>query len=128
MKKKFQNEIDAHIKRAQESIDASHELLNNGHYDFSASRSYYAVFYASSALLLSKEFEFGKHSGVIAAIHQQFIKTGKIDKSFGKNLNWLFELRSIGDYGVILHVGKDESKEAIKIAKSYLEVIKRLIN
>ena len=128
MSKKFQKEIEAHIKRADESIEAARELLKNNHYDFSASRSYYAAFYVSSALLLSEELEFGKHSGVLAAIHQKFIKSGKIEKNFGKDLNWLFELRSVGDYGVIIHVGKDEAKEAIKIAENYVTVIKQLIS
>jgi uncharacterized protein (UPF0332 family) len=127
MSKKFHKEIEAYIKRADESIEAAKELLINGHFDFSASRSYYAIFYASSVLLLNEELEFSKHSGVLAAIHQKFIKTGKIDKSFGKDLNWLFELRSIGDYGVLIHVGKDEAKEAVKIAEKYIAVIKKLI-
>ncbi len=51
--------------------------VKKSHYDFAASRAYYAVFYASSALLLKEGLEFGKHSGVIAAIHQKFIKIGE---------------------------------------------------
>ena len=120
---KHREEIQAHLDRMEESIVVAKELLKNSHYDFCASRAYYAVFYASSALLLSAGFEFGKHSGVIAAIHQKFIKTGKIPKQYGKDLNWLFELRSVGDYGVIVHVGKDEAKEAIKIAENYKKIV-----
>ena len=127
MNKKFQEEIKAHLERADESIEAAKELFKNGYFDFCASRVYYAVFYASSALLLNEGLEFGNHSGVIAAIHQKFIKTGKIQKHFGKDLNWLFELRGVGDYGVIVHVGRDEVKEAIKIAVSYLGVVNGLI-
>ena len=127
MSNKYQKEIQAYLDRAGESIQAAKELLKNGHYDFSASRAYYGVFYASSALLLSEGLEFGKHSGVIAAIHQKFIKTGKIEQHFGKDLNWLFELRSVGDYGIIVHVGKDEVREAIKIAENYVKVINMFV-
>ena len=126
MIKKFHKEIKSYLDRADESIEAAKELLQNNHFDFSASRAYYATFYASSALLLNEELEFTKHSGVVAAIHQKFIKSGKLKKSLGKELNWLFELRSVGDYGVIVHVGKDEAKEAIKIAENYVSTIKRL--
>ena len=125
---KLREEINALLSRGDESVKAAEELLRNKHYDFSASRSYYAVFYASSALLLKEGLQFGKHSGVLAAIHKHFIKTNKIDKFFGKDLNWLFELRSIGDYGVLIHVGKEEANEAVKIAKAYIKVIKNLIN
>ena len=64
---------------------------------------------------------------MIAAIHQHFVKTGKLDKSLGKNLNWLFELRGIGDYGVVLHVQADEAREAIKAAEIFLQAVKGLM-
>jgi uncharacterized protein (UPF0332 family) len=99
-------EVKANIERAEQAVDAARKLASDGYYDFAASRAYYSVFYAASALLLKEGLEFRKHSGVIAAIHQRFIKTGRLEKEFGKNLNWLFELRSIGDYGVTVHVPK----------------------
>ena len=100
------SEVKANIERADQAVDAARKLASDGYYDFAASRAYYSVFYAASALLLKEGLEFRKHSGVIAAIHQRFIKTGRLEKEFGKNLNWLFELRSIGDYGVTVHVRK----------------------
>ncbi|MBF0532493.1 MAG: HEPN domain-containing protein [Candidatus Omnitrophica bacterium] len=127
MNEKAVREIKAYMARCDESIKAASELLVNSHFDFAASRAYYAVFYASSALLLNEGLEFKKHSGVIAAVHQKFIKTNKINQQYGKDLNWLFELRSVGDYGLIVHVGKDEAEEAIKIAKSYVAVVKKII-
>ena len=71
--------------------------------------------------------EFGKHSGVIAAIHKQFIKTGKLEKQFGRDLNWLFELRSVGDYGVTVHVPQQEAEKAIDTARSFLQEIQFII-
>jgi len=55
-----------------------------------------------------------KHSAVIASIHQRFVKTGKLDKEQGKALNWLFELRSVGDYGGTAHVSRQEVEQAIQ--------------
>lgn len=69
MSQRHHNEIQALLARADESIEAAKELFKSGHCDFSASRSYYAVFYASSALLLNSDLEFHKHSGVLAAVH-----------------------------------------------------------
>ncbi len=45
-------EIKANLMRAEESLAAARELFNGGHFDFVASRAYYAAFYAASALLL----------------------------------------------------------------------------
>ena len=123
----YKNEIAAQLERAENSLQAAKELLEKEYYDISASRAYYAAFYASSALLLSVEIDPSKHSGVIAAIHREFVKTGKLDKEQGKNLNWLFELRSVGDYGVIVHVSGDESTRAVKTAEKYIQTIKQLL-
>ena len=106
-------EIEANLSRARQAINAAKRLFQDGYPDFVASRAYYAVFYAATALLLKEGLQFKKHSGVIAAIHQHFVKTEKIEKKFGKSLNWLFELRSVGDYGVTIHVPENEAQKAI---------------
>ncbi len=71
--------------------------------------------------------EFSKHSGVIAAIHKRFIKTEKLEKQFGKDLNWLFELRSIGDYGVTIHVPEQEAKQAIEAARRFVQTVQLIL-
>ena len=121
-------EVKANIERAEQAVNAAKKLLLDGYYDFAASRAYYAVFYAASALLLQEGLEFRKHSGVIAAIHQRFIKTGRMEKEFGKNLNWLFELRSIGDYGVTAHVPAADAEQAINTAMSFLQKARSILS
>ena len=51
-----------------------------GSYSFTV--TYYGVFYAASALLFSKGKSYGKHSAVLAAFRQYFIKTGEFDKKW----------------------------------------------
>ena len=89
-------EIQSNLNRAEDSVEAARKLALEGYFDFAASRAYYAAFYAATALLLREGMEFGKHSAVIAAIHQHFIRPGRLKKQFGKDLNWLFELRGVG--------------------------------
>ena len=124
---KYRNEIAANLDRAEASIQAAKELFEGGYYDFVASRAYYAAFYAATALLLSEELEFSKHSGVIASVHQRFVKTGKLDTQHGKDLNWLFELRSVGDYGAVIHVSQQDADRAIEVAESFLKAATSLI-
>ena len=123
----YKDEISAQLDRAETSLQAAKELLEKSYYDIASSRAYYAVFYASSALLLSTGIDPNKHSGVIAAIHREFVKTGKLGKEQGRNLNWLFELRSVGDYGVVVHVSDGEARRAVKVAEEFILVIKRLL-
>lgn len=124
----YEDEITSNLERADTNLQIASELLEKGYYDVSASRSYYAAFYAASALLLNEGIDTSKHSGVIALIHQHFVKSGKLSKEQGRNLNWLFELRSVGDYGVSLHVGSDDARRAVGITETFLKAVKALLS
>jgi uncharacterized protein (UPF0332 family) len=104
MTPEYEQEIAANLERAEQSIQAAKYLAVKGYHDFAASRAYYAAFYGATAVLLNGGLDFSKHSGVIASIHQRFVKTGKLSKEQGKDLNWLFEIRNVGDYGGTAHV------------------------
>ena len=123
----YADEIAAQLERAEQSLQAARHLSANHFHDFAASRAYYAAFYAASALLLHEGLEFSKHSGVVAAIHQRFIKTGKLDKEQGKALNWLFEVRSVGDYGGMAHISEREVEQAIEAAEKFLATLRPLL-
>lgn len=113
-------EIAACLQRADTSLNAAKDMITKGYFDIAASRAYYAAFYAASALLLKENIDTTKHSGVIAIIHRNFVKEGKLDKEQGKNLNWLFELRGVGDYGVSEHVSSGEAQKAVHVAGEFL--------
>jgi len=123
-----EDEISANLERADTNLQVARELLDKEYYDVSASRAYYAAFYAASALLLNEGLDTSKHSGVIALIHQHFVKSGKLNKEQGRNLNWLFELRSVGDYGVSLHVSQQDGQRALGIAQDFFEAVKALLS
>jgi uncharacterized protein (UPF0332 family) len=125
---RFEEEISSNLERADTNLQVARELLEKEYYDVSASRAYYAAFYAASALLLNEEMDTSKHSGVIALIHQHFVKNGKLNKEQGKNLNWLFELRSVGDYGVSLHVNEQDAQRAVDIAEDFFAAVKTLLS
>jgi len=123
----YEDEISSNLERADTNLQVAKELLDKGYYDVSASRAYYAAFYAASALLLNEGIDTSKHSGVIALIHQHFVKSGKLSKEQGRNLNWLFELRSVGDYGVSLHVVLDDAQRAVRTTQDFFEEVKTLL-
>lgn len=116
----YASEIASNLERAKTNLNAAKDLLEKGYFDIAASRAYYAAFYSASALLLNENIDTSKHSGVIALFHHHFVKTGKLDKEQGKNLNWLFELRGVGDYGVSVHVASGEAIARYKRLKLFL--------
>lgn len=123
-----EQEVAANLERAEQSLRAAKELTADGFYDIAASRAYYAAFYAATAALLSEGMEFSKHSGVVASLHQHLVKTGRLDKEHGRQLNWLFEMRNVGDYGVTAHVSPEEARQATEAAESFLIAIRDIMS
>lgn len=121
-------EIGENLQRAETSINAAKDMIEKEYYDIAASRAYYAAFYAASALLLKEDIDTSKHSGVIASIHRLFVKEGKLDREQGRNLQWLFDLRGVGDYGVSEHVASGEAYKAVKVAEEFLESAVKILN
>lgn len=83
---------------ARERLDAAQVLLDSGHYRDSISRSYYAVLDAADAALIAKGFTPRSHTGSITLFGTQFIKTGLIDKRFGRLFHHMKDARGNADY------------------------------
>lgn len=90
-------EPEALVEKGRRSLEAARRLLAAGDYDFAASRAYYAMFYLAEALLLARNLAFSKHSAVIAAFGQHFVKTGLFAAEHHDALRTAFDERNIGD-------------------------------
>ncbi len=69
-------ETELYVQRAHQAPNTARNNLQEGDFAASVNRSYYAMFYAANALLATKGISRSKHSGVIAAFREQFIKSG----------------------------------------------------
>lgn len=90
--------IKYRIERAKESLDESIILSETGHWNTVANRLYYASFYAVNALIIKFDLNSSSHSGTKSIFNKEFIKSGMLDKTFGKLYNNLFNKRHEGDY------------------------------
>jgi uncharacterized protein (UPF0332 family) len=115
--------VTGHMKKACSNLESAQILFNNGMYDGSVSTSYYAVFYAVSALLASKDMEFSKHKTVINKYNEEFIHTGLLSSVSFRSLTALFRLRLDCEYDPIIFIGEDGAKEALKLAQAAVEDI-----
>jgi uncharacterized protein (UPF0332 family) len=114
-------------QRAQEALRATSTLLAAGFPDFAAARAYYATFYAASALLLAEKKVFRSHRGVVALIHRDYVRTGRLSMDMGRILSMLSDLRSVGDYGGAAHVSDAEANMALIEAQQFLAAIRSLL-
>ncbi|MCK4615013.1 MAG: HEPN domain-containing protein [Thermoplasmata archaeon] len=117
-------EIETLMGRAERAITSAELLLNEGDFDTSVSRSYYAMFYAAEALLLTKQLKFSSHRSVISLFGEHFVKTGTFQPVMGRRLSKTFEKRLIGDYGFTPEIDGATAKEALSWAKEFIEGIR----
>ena len=124
---KEDNDILELMKKAKDSVEAAKSLFENNFYDFSASRSYYAMFYAAEAVLLTKNLSYSKHSAVIGAFGREFVKTKIFSQKLRDYLAHAFDIRQLGDYGTPGSVSKEKAMEMIEQAKEFIEKIEEYL-
>jgi uncharacterized protein (UPF0332 family) len=114
------------MAKADESLAVARDLLKQEHYDFSASRAYYAMFYSAEAALLLRDVQLSKHSAVISHFNREFVKSGLLDPQMFKALQNGFALRNQGDYGV-LPLEPDEARHLVSQAETFLAAVRGLL-
>lgn len=121
-------DIQKFIALATEEIETAELLVKAGRYRLCLSRSYYAMYYMSQALLLSEGFEASTHKGLIKLLGLHFVKTGKISNDLAKSLASAYDDRQMSDYNVRFEPNKDEALEAISEAQKFVESIYSMLN
>lgn len=114
-------------EKAQESLVSAKREFEAESLSFAMNRIYYAAFYTVSALLMSHNLSFKKHSGVRSAFHQKFVKTGRIDRRWGKLYDRLFEDRQEGDYVEFISFDKDYVELQLNECSEFIKHLQNLI-
>ena len=95
------SKIEQYLERARQAVSTGRLVAAHGDYVAATNRAYYAIFYAANALLATRKLERSKHSGVIAAFRQHFVKTGIIKAEFSRFYGEAMEQRNAADYGLV---------------------------
>jgi len=119
--------IKYRFHRAEESFDEALILSEKERWNTVINRLYYSCFYAVIALLLKNDVETQTHDGARTQFGLHFIKTGKIDKAYGKLFTKLFDYRQKGDYGDLFDYDEDIVKPLIEQVKEFIGEIGKYI-
>lgn len=113
--------IKYRLARAKETYDDALILAERQRWNSSINRLYYSAYYSVMALLLSSGIKPSTHNGAKSMLSEHFIKSGKIEKGFGKVYSQLFTWRQKGDYDDLF----DFQRETVM---PYFEPVRRLIS
>jgi len=119
--------IHYRIERAYAILQEARDNAKMGHWNLTGNRLYYAVFHMCQALLLSEGEIPRRHAGMIHKIGQDFILSGKLDKSYGRLIARLYELRQSGDYDERYNATEEEIIPYFQQVEDLFSAMERLI-
>ena len=109
------------IENALDTLKQAETLYDGKHFLGVVNRAYYAIFYATLAILLTKSLGSSKHKGVISLFDKYFVKEGEVNVQWSKMLHKSFERRRSGDYDDWATVDEKEAKELLDNAREFVQ-------
>ena len=120
--------VEFRIEQARNCLANAEISVEADFYKDAANRSYYCIFHCMRTVLALDKFDSKKHSGIIAAFRQKYIKTGKFAPEFSDIIGDAFEVRNLSDYEDFYVVSKADALQQIDDARAFLEVVQNFIN
>ena len=105
---------------AEQALNTAQVNLDVGDLRASVNRAYYAIFYAASAMLLTKGLERRKHSGVIGAFREHFVKPDLIEAEHSNVYGETLVIREDADYAVEIVIDLDMAETALNQARRFV--------
>lgn len=113
--------IRIYLDGDREAIRTARFNFNGGFYGVAVNRAYYAFFYVATAILLTLDLTRSKHSGVLAAFREHFVKTDLFPIEDSRAYGEAFELRNLTDYEMLGQADETQAQAVIEKANRFLE-------
>lgn len=84
-------------------------------------RLYYAMFYATLALMQKIGQVPSKRTGVLALFDREYVLKGVFSREMSRHQHRAFELRQVSDYRVMPPMAQDEMDELFRQANAFVE-------
>lgn len=120
--------ISYRLEQAQTALDDAKFLFEGQRSPQSiVNRAYYAMFYASLALLQKVGKVPSKHSGVVSLFDTEFVLKGIFSKELSRDIHKAFELRQLTDYKTSKPISPERTKETLDNAVRFVMTVKKYL-
>jgi len=126
LKKELADLIKYRLEKSKNTLQDAKVLFEKASFSSAVNRIYYAMFYAVSGLLLSKNLSSSKHSGIRSLFNKEFVNKGLLDKELGRFYSKIFEERQEGDYKDFIKFDKNIVGEWIESAEDFIKKIENV--
>ncbi len=117
-------EVALYVESAEKALRVAQLNLDNDFYAAAINRAYYAIFYAANAVLATKKLARSKHSGVLSAFRQHFVKTELLATELSEIYGQVMDDRHEGDYEIITATSKEDAVVDVLQARHFVDEAK----
>ena len=115
------------IESARKTLEASKILAQNEFWNSCINRLYYSAFYVVNALLVENEIYAKSHSGIKGQFSLHFIKSGKLDKKYGRLFSELYDRRQEGDYENLFEYSREMAEPLIESVEEMINAVEGML-
>lgn len=119
--------IDAEVRRGDESFESAEILLAAGKHADAVSRAYYAVFHYARAMLLTVGEEARTHGGLDRLLQRDLVRSGQFDPDVARLFSRLQKYRQDADYTAEFVFTANAAREEIESARRFIETSRTLL-
>jgi uncharacterized protein (UPF0332 family) len=112
--------IRVRVAKAREDVETARELVALGRYRVAATRSYYAIFTITTAVLLTQGLARDKHTGVQSAFGEHFVQSGQIQREYGRIFTVARKAREESDYADQLAFTREYAEKHLADAERFV--------
>jgi uncharacterized protein (UPF0332 family) len=122
-----QDLIRYRMGRAREALTDAADALREERLNEASNRVYYAMFYAATALLATRDLSSSRHSGVISLLHERFVRAGELPRHLAHQLSAAFDMRAESDYKDFAEPDPVRLQEMLEQAGAFIEAVEKLL-
>lgn len=119
--------IDALLRKAQAYLRSAAVLLELEDFDSTASRAYFAMFYAAQAALLQETQALSSKQGIRSAFIERFVDHGPLPERAGEAFERASELQEMGDFAYDFAVTESEAEFVLAEAEAFVNSLENMI-
>lgn len=119
--------VETRMILAREKLQVARDLLAQNHFNDTISKAYYAMFYASKAMLLASGVDPHKHQGVTSMVGERIVHVGLSDPKYGTIIKQYMNLRIEADYEPAFRATCEQAEESIYVAEDFIEEAGRVL-
>ena len=116
------------LDKAHRFLNQADEMYSMHYWDLAANRYYYACYHAVQGLFIANGLPATKkHSGTVTQFSLHFVKTGKVEITYGSFLARMMQLRQKADYNCAYDMSEKDLAEQVNLSKEFIKKIEELI-